>query len=198
MQEAAPALLNTVPAICVFFKPRMTGTRYVKELADRVVITWSLTEPYAGIQDFTWFPTVNRFQAVLHKDGSIEMSYDQMAAKDAIVGLYPMVTGGAERKIANLGNVQLSVVDGLFLKVTFETGGAGSRFLRCSVRCSVDRQTRSRLRPRCLPHGEDGGKCRLDPGRFAPVHDKGRTRHRIRRCGRAARRLPCKVYAVPK
>lgn len=122
LQEAAPALLNTVPAICVFFKPRMSGTRYVKELADRVVITWSLTEPYAGIQDFTWFPTVNRFQAVLHKDGTIEMSYDQMAAKDAIVGVYPMVTGGAERKIANLGNVQLSIVDGLFLKVTFETG----------------------------------------------------------------------------
>jgi hypothetical protein len=95
LQEAARRLVNTVPALCVFFKPRMSGTRYVKELSDRAVITWSLTEPVGGIQDFTWTPTVNRFQAVLWKDGTIEMSYDDVAAKDAIVGLYPMVATGA-------------------------------------------------------------------------------------------------------
>jgi hypothetical protein len=137
LQEAARTLINTVPAVCVFFKPRMSGTRYVKELADRAVITWSLTEPAGGIQDFTWVPTVNRFQAVLRKDGSIELSYDQVAAKDAIVGLYPTVTVGVEKEIAAIGdeedatvaanldikNVKLAVVDGLFLKVTFETRG---------------------------------------------------------------------------
>jgi sorbitol-specific phosphotransferase system component IIA len=53
LQQAARTLINTVPAICIFFKPRMSGTRYVKELADRVVITWSLTEPFGNIQDFT-------------------------------------------------------------------------------------------------------------------------------------------------
>ncbi|HYL78955.1 MAG TPA: hypothetical protein VEU96_32490 [Bryobacteraceae bacterium] len=138
LQEAARTLINTVPAICVFFKPRMSGARYVKELPDRVVITWELTEPAGNIQDFTWTPTVNRFQAVLRRDGSIEMSYDQVTAKDAIVGLYPMVTGNTEREIATLKSdehrgvaghldlrgVKVSVVDGLFLKVTFETGGA--------------------------------------------------------------------------
>src|SRR2546425_33422 len=137
LHEAARTLINTVPAICVFFKPRMSGTRYVKELADRVVITWSVNEPFGGIQDFTWTPTVNRFQTVLRKDGTIEMSYDQLAAKDAIVGLYPMVTTGAEKVLAtfsdaedpnvapnlDLKNVRVSVVDGLFLKVTFETRG---------------------------------------------------------------------------
>src|SRR6266571_9261086 len=137
LQEAARTLINTVPAICVFFKPRMSGTRYVKELADRVVITWNLTEPFGGIQDFTWTPTVNRFQTVVRKDGTIEMSYDQLAAKDAIVGLYPMVTTGAESALAtfsdaeepniaphlDLKNVRVSVIDGLFLKVTFETRG---------------------------------------------------------------------------
>ena len=137
LQEASRTLINTVPAICVFFKPRMSGKRYVKELADRVVITWNLTEPFGGIQDFTWAPTVNRFQTVLRKDGTIEMSYDQLAAKDAIVGLYPMVTTGAERTLAtfsdaeesnvaphlDLKNVKVSVIDGLFLKVTFETRG---------------------------------------------------------------------------
>ena len=134
LQEAARTLINTVPAICVFFKPRMSGTRYLKELDDRVVITWSLSEPVGGIQDFTWVPTVNRFQAVLRKDGSIDMSYDQVAAKDAIVGIYPMVTAGAEKEIAvvsheeaagvaanpGIQNIRLAVVDGLFLKVTFE------------------------------------------------------------------------------
>ena len=137
LQEASRTLINTVPALCVFFKPRMSGTRYVKELSDRVVITWSVTEPFGGIQDFTWTPTVNRFQAVLRKDGTIEMSYDQLAAKDAIVGLYPMVTTGVEKGLAtisdeeepntaphlDLKNVKVSVVDDLFLKVTFETRG---------------------------------------------------------------------------
>ena len=137
LQEAARTLINTVPAICVFFKPRMSGTRHVKELTDRVVLTWNLTEPVGGIQDFTWVPTVNRFQAVLWKDGTVEMSYDQLAAKDAIIGLYPLVTAGAEKEIATLSGeenpavaahldlkaVKVSVVDGLYLKVTFETRG---------------------------------------------------------------------------
>jgi len=91
LQQAARTLVNTVPALCVFLKPRMTGTRYLKPLADRVVVTWSLTEPAGGIQDFTWVPTVNRFQAVLHKDGGIDFSYQDVAAKDAIVGVYPIV-----------------------------------------------------------------------------------------------------------
>ena len=43
LQDAARTLINTGPAICVFFKPRMSGTRYVKELADRIVITWHLS-----------------------------------------------------------------------------------------------------------------------------------------------------------
>jgi hypothetical protein len=91
LQNAAPALVNTVPAICVFMKPRMTGTRYFKELRDRVVVTWSLTEPVGGIQDFTWEPTTNRFQAVLHRNGTIDLSYQRIAARDAIVGIYPLV-----------------------------------------------------------------------------------------------------------
>ena len=137
LQEAGRTLINTVPAICVFFKPRMSGTRYFKELDDRVVITWSLTEPVGGVQDMTWVPTANRFQTVLRKDGSIDMSYAEVTAKDAIVGIYPMVTAGAEKEIAvishaadpaaaaNLGikNLRLAAVDGLFLKVTFETRG---------------------------------------------------------------------------
>jgi hypothetical protein len=96
LQNAAKALAGKTPAICVFLKPRLSGPRYAKELADRVVITWTLTEPAGGIQDFAWTPTMNRFQAVLSKDGTIQMSYDDVAAKDAIVGVYQTVRGGAD------------------------------------------------------------------------------------------------------
>ena len=137
LSEGAANLANTVPAICIFFKPRMSGDRFVKELADRVVVTWDITEPWGNIQDFTWTKTVNRFQAVLQKDGTIEMSYQQLAAEDAIIGIYPLVSAGVEKLLATLPgrknsgvaahldiqNLKLSVVDGLFLKVTFEAAG---------------------------------------------------------------------------
>jgi hypothetical protein len=137
LANAAGSLIDTVPAICVFLKPRMSGHRYVKELADRVVVTWDLTEPFGNIQDFTWVKTVNRFQAVLHRNGSIEMSYNELAAKDAIVGIYPTLSGAMEKPLANIPaeshpsvaahldvrNVKLSVVDGILLRVTFETRG---------------------------------------------------------------------------
>ena len=137
LQFAARNLVDTVPAICVFFKPRMSGKRYVKELADRVVITWSLSEPAGNIQDFTWTPTVNRFQAVLRKDGSVDLSYDEVAARDAIVGLYPMVDGGPQRELStlrgeehpdvpahlDLKSVKLTVTGGVLLKATLETRG---------------------------------------------------------------------------
>ncbi len=137
LTEGAASMVNTLPAICVFFKPRMSGDRYVKELQDRVVVTWDVTEPWGNIQDFTWTKTVNRFQTVLHKDGAIEMSYQQLAAKDAIIGIYPLVSSAAEKPLATLTgkknssvaahldiqNLKLSVVDGLLLKATFETAG---------------------------------------------------------------------------
>jgi hypothetical protein len=136
LAEAASTLIDSAPAICVFFKPRMSGPHYVKELPDRVVVTWDLTEPFGNIQDFTWFKTINRFQAVLHRDGFIEMSYKELAAKDAIVGLYPVLSG-AEKPLTTLSaephptvaanldvrNLKLSVDDGIFLKVTLETRG---------------------------------------------------------------------------
>ena len=137
LTEGAETLINTDPAICIFFKPRMSGSTFVKELQDRVLVTWDVTEPWGNIQDFTWTKTVNRFQATLHKDGAIEMSYQQLAAKDAIVGIYPLISGGVEKPLATLAgnknsssnahldiqNLKLSAVDGLFLKVTFETAG---------------------------------------------------------------------------
>jgi hypothetical protein len=83
----------------------MAGPRYVRELADRVVITWELTEPFGGLLDFSWFPTTNLFQAVLHCDGSIEMSYKTMAAKDGIVGIYPILSTGESVQSVHLSGL---------------------------------------------------------------------------------------------
>ena len=136
LAEAAGGLIDSTPAICVFFKPRMTGPHYVRELNDRVVITWELTEPFGNIQDFTWSKTVNRFQAVLHRDGTIEMSYQQLAAKDAIIGVFT-IPSGTEKRIAtltatphpampahlDLRNIKVSVINGLLLRITLEARG---------------------------------------------------------------------------
>lgn len=102
LADVAATLGSRAPAISVFLKPRMTGPRYVRELADRVVITWALTEPFGGLLDFSWYPTSNLFQAVLHGDGSIEMSYKTMAAKDGIVGIYPILPKGESVRSVDL------------------------------------------------------------------------------------------------
>ncbi|SRR5579871_1007831 len=137
LQEAGRALLNGTPAICVFFKLRMSGTRYLKELDDRIVLTWNVTEPVGNIQDFTWTPTENRFQTVLRKDGSIEMSYQTVAAKDAIVGVYPSI--GDEKVKSATAELHFSSVkpqDGPFA-APFETFHylklPSSRDLACTV-----------------------------------------------------------------
>jgi hypothetical protein len=112
LAEVASKLTDKAPAICVFLKPRLYGPRYMKELSDRVVITWDLTEPFGSFLDFTWFRTVNRFQVVLNRNGSIEMSYKELAAKDAIVGIYPRSSGGVKPAAVHFSS--LSREDGPF------------------------------------------------------------------------------------
>jgi hypothetical protein len=58
------------------------------------VIT-NLPEPFGGIQDFL---DARQSLQTVREDGTIEMSYDQLAAKDAIIGLYPTVTTGTKRR----------------------------------------------------------------------------------------------------
>jgi hypothetical protein len=105
LADVGGRLVARAPAIGVFLKPRMSGPHYVRELADRVVITWDLTEPFGSLLDFSWFPTTNLFQAVLHRDGSIEMSYKTMAAKDGIVGIYPILSAGERVQSIDLSSL---------------------------------------------------------------------------------------------
>ena len=75
---------------------------------------------------------------MLHKDGVIELSYNDVTSRDAIVGVFPTVTAGVEKTVATVSdgedaavaanldvkNVTLTAIDGLFLKATIETRGA--------------------------------------------------------------------------
>jgi hypothetical protein len=95
VQQVGPAIANRIPLIAAFLKQRMTGTRYVNELDDRVIVTWDLSEPVGGQQDVTFTSTPHRFQAVLHRDGRIDLSYQEMTARDGVVGVYTVPAGGA-------------------------------------------------------------------------------------------------------
>jgi hypothetical protein len=137
LQTVGRTFINVIPGIAAFVKPNLNGQRFAKELPDRAVVTWTLSEPAAGIQAFTWVPTVNRIQAVLHKDGVIELSYNDVSAQDAVVGVFPAVTTGVEKRLAGMTSddhaeaapnleiksVTFSSIDDLFLKVTIETRG---------------------------------------------------------------------------
>src|SRR5215831_19255365 len=137
LQTVGRTFVNVIPGIAAFVKPNLNGQRFAKELSDRAVVTWTLSEPSAGIQAFTWVPTVNRIQAVLHKDGVIELSYNDVSAHDGVVGVFPAVTTGVEKRLvgvtaegpsgspSNLAikSVTFYSVDDLFLKVVIETSG---------------------------------------------------------------------------
>jgi hypothetical protein len=103
-----PAMVDTVPAIVPFLKHRMRGQRSVHRNAERVVITWDQTEPTGGQQDFTFEPTPHHYQAVLYADGRIDLSYREMTARDAVVGVFTVPDAGAPPTQA----ADLSAMDG--------------------------------------------------------------------------------------
>lgn len=138
LETVGRSFINMIPGIAAFVKPNLNGQRFVKDLPDRLVVTWNLTEPYGGIQAFTWTPTVNRIQTVLHNNGVIELSYNDVSARDAVVGVFPLVNANVEKTIATFSDaedttvapnldvrkVTLSSVDGLFMRATIETRGS--------------------------------------------------------------------------
>jgi hypothetical protein len=137
MRTVGRTFINMVPGIAAYVKTTLNGQRFVKELQDRVVVTWTLSEGSGGIQSFSWTPTVNRIQAVLYNNGVIELSYNDVSARDGIVGVFPLVNAGVEKALTTLADaddaavaanldvksVTLTAVDGVFMKATIETRG---------------------------------------------------------------------------
>jgi hypothetical protein len=95
LQQVGPGIAGRIPLIAAFLKQRMNGRRFVNELDDRVVLTWDTSEPAGGQQDVTFTRTPHRYQAVLHRDGRIDLSYQEITARDAVVGVYTVPAGGA-------------------------------------------------------------------------------------------------------
>ena len=143
LETVGRTFINAIPGIAAFVRvsvDQRSVQRYVKELPDRVNITWTMSETVGGIQAFTWTPTVNRIQASLHKDGVVELSYNDVSARDAVVGIFPEVTAGVEKRLRSvfgegngspsiapnlaLKSVTFSSIDKLFFKVAIETRGA--------------------------------------------------------------------------
>lgn len=139
MQTVGATFINMVPGIAAYAKVGLNGgQRYVKELADRAVVTWIVNESAGGIQAFTWTPIANRIQATLYKTGVIELSYNDISVRDGVVGVFPMVDAGVTKTLTQFADaedasvaahldvraVKLSVVDNLFLQATIETRGA--------------------------------------------------------------------------
>ncbi|MBI4473722.1 MAG: Ig-like domain-containing protein, partial [Acidobacteria bacterium] len=62
----------------------------VVQSQDQVTVIWQLSEDYGSFSTrFSSVPTLNRFQATLHSSGVIVLSYDQLDARDGIVGVFP-------------------------------------------------------------------------------------------------------------
>lgn len=80
---------GVVPAIAALIKPRMSGSRFVREDADSLLVTWELYEPAGGIFDYVENAAVNQVQARLHANGVVELSYQSVAVADGIVGVFP-------------------------------------------------------------------------------------------------------------
>src|SRR4029078_4069790 len=137
LQTVGRTFINMIPGIAAFTRVGLNGPLFMKELDDRAVVTWTLSEAAGGIQAFSWTPTVNRIQVTLHKKGVSEVSYNDVNAKDAVVGVFPLVTAGVEKSIATISgdetpgvapkldikSIKLTEIDGLFLKATIETRG---------------------------------------------------------------------------
>lgn len=144
--DNAASMAGPVPVISPLFRrlgghfgfevdPDGVNTVSVRQADDLLVVTWDVSEPYREVQTFTVEPRKNRFQARLHRDGTIEMSYDRVWVRDGVVGVFPAGRDAVE--IARIEDppdptlpahvdvrrVDLELVGSSTLRVRFELAG---------------------------------------------------------------------------
>jgi hypothetical protein len=135
LRQVGVDIVNKIPVVAVFLKQRMNGTRTVSELDDRLVINWDTSEPAGGQQDVTFTRTPHKYQAVLHRDGRIDLSYQEMTARDAVVGVYTVPAGGAPpAKAADLSSVKpTDAPQPVIFEAFHHYGLPGASNMACSV-----------------------------------------------------------------
>ena len=94
MREIAGKFVTT-PTVSPLYKPilggrsdRFEATQHVAHQRDRVVVTWTTTEPHYYVHGVPP-EKPSRFQTVLNADGSIRFNYRDVSLGDGIVGLFP-------------------------------------------------------------------------------------------------------------
>ena len=94
MQEIAGNFVTT-PTISPLYKPMLGGrsdrygaTRHVARSPDRVVVTWTTTEPDYYVHGVPPAQS-SRIQLVLDADGGIAFNYTDVTLGDGVVGLFP-------------------------------------------------------------------------------------------------------------
>ena len=65
---------------------------FFKEMQDRVVITWDVTEFFGDWRSFSRSANENRLQAVLLSSGEILLSYNGISTLDGVTGVFPGIT----------------------------------------------------------------------------------------------------------
>jgi len=115
MSESA-AWLATTSTISALYKPHFGGlygrdpvaSQFVAHSSDRVVFTWFASEYDAYRLDV---PDRQRFQAILHADGAIQLNYGRITVGDGIVGLFSDVIEKGD-VIASIDNPEDSEIPG--------------------------------------------------------------------------------------
>ena len=74
------------------FSPFFPSRTFSKEMQDRIVITWDVTELFGNSFSFSRTANENLFQAVLLGSGEILLSYDGIATLDGVTGVFPGIT----------------------------------------------------------------------------------------------------------
>ena len=96
--------LEAAPTISPLFKPAFGGAwnpdpvarQHVAHRDDRIVVTWFASDKRRAAD--------NRFQAVLHTDGSIAFNYQRITVGDGIVGLFDAAEVAKGHLLANLAD----------------------------------------------------------------------------------------------
>ncbi len=74
------------------FSPFDPSQTFFKEMQDRVVVTWDVTEEFNFDSAFSRSANENRLQAVLLSSGEILLSYNGISTLDGVTGVFPGIT----------------------------------------------------------------------------------------------------------
>jgi len=106
---------------------------FVRQEADALLVTWSISETHGDIFAFAAKPRINEFQLRLESDGTMRISYKKLELRDGLVGVFappecnstdlltsfPDATGDTAAGHIDITNASVEAVDQCSLRFTF-------------------------------------------------------------------------------